>query len=528
MALLLAVAARAENVQSEIETLRKEMADMRERLISEKEAAKAETQNVRKDMAKLQSQVNDLKMAESPIVSDVEKLLPVGNVFDKPVNTGAGRVKIGGLVQAWYYALERDTKGLLNSRPAGFVDHGIAGSQNTFQTRRAELNFTIDINQYVTAFMKTDFAADADPSRSTYVSLSGSNQGFIKAALNNRIRNNDGTIPAVLQDALINFHSFVPHHDLTIGQMLPYFGEEEFLPSSGTDFVERSWIGSVAPRDIGVVLHGAWWDDYQGVAYQGAGNTGRVQYWLGAFNSTSYYHDGTTQLAADNNASKDFLGRLMVRPLWDYTYGRLELSAAYGFGKHGNTPLNQAIHELNAAAAFPYLNGAPPSWGQRFNAFVGYQPQRFAKGLWFKYEYAWLRDTTATIPNTTGVFSTTGAAAPDHYQPFSSSGYYVSAGYNLGKVNSLYCLPDWIKHLEFDARYQRYENIWNQSSGKGGTRINTFATQQATFGINYYIRGNYAKIQANYDIVRDPKGTSDYRFHSVRNDSFSMNFQVMW
>ncbi len=520
---------RAEVSDADIQAIKKEMAEMRERLVREKEAAQAETAAVHSEMKQLRSQVSELKHAETPILSDLEKALPPPPLpKEYPVTTSGSRVQIGGLLQVWYYAMERDRNGLFSNAAAGNVDHNIAATQNTFQVRRAELNTSVEINDFVRAFMKVDFAAESDAFRGTFAQLSGSNQGYIKAGMNNKIGSPTGSAPAILQDTLINFHDFLPHHDFTIGQMLPYFSEENFTPNGYLDFVERSWMGNLASRDIGAALHGAFIYDGGGAAYQGVGNSGRVQYWLSIFNSPGYYHDGATQLTADNNSSKDFLGRLMVRPLWSYCLGHLELSGAYGFGKHGSTPLNQAVHQINSAATTPYLFGAPTTWGQRWEAYAEYRPQSFARGLWFKYEYGWVRDSVSIVPGKAGLFSPTNATAPDQYQPFPANGFYASAGFNLGQMNDMHCLPNWTRGLEFDARYQRYSNVWNQGAKDGGEHVNTFATKQATFGVNYYLLGNSAKIQANYDLIRDPKGNSDYRFHPVRNDTFSMNFQVVW
>jgi hypothetical protein len=84
-----------------------------------------------------------------------------------------------------------------------------------------------------------------------------------------------------------------------------------------------------------------------------------------------------------------------------------------------------------------------------------------------------------------------------------------------------------LKGFEPALRAQRFSNVWLQNQGTP-YKVSTFNTTQYTAGLNYYIKGHNAKIQANYDIVRDPRGDSFYRFHHVKNDFFSMNFQVMW
>ena len=48
-----------------------------------------------------------------------------------------------------------------------------------------------------------------------------------------------------------------------------------------------------------------------------------------------------------------------------------------------------------------------------------------------------------------------------------------------------------------------------------------------TGGINYYIKGHDAKIQANYNFVWNPNpDRPDLSFHNTRDDSFVVNFQV--
>jgi hypothetical protein len=497
------------------------------------EVSLAEFEAMKKEMADMRQQMNGMKGADMPVVSEVDTMLAPQCVKDQPVTTNVGKMKLGGLIQEWYYATERDTKGLFNNPSAGITDYNIKASQNTFQVRRAELNWSMDIHENITGYVMGDFAREQDAFRGTFEQLSGSNQGFVKAGLNTKLGAPAGAAPAILQDAIINVHDLLPHHDITIGQMLPYFNQEDFNPNGWLDFVERSWIGNFYPRDIGVVLHGAWWcDDPKGqVAYEGAGNPGRLQYWLCAFNSPGYYQDGATQDTADDNASKDFLGRLMIRPIWNDCFGKWEISGAGGFGEHGSKPLNQAVEALNAAGAT--LTGAHKTCGQRWSAYTEYHTGCFAQGLWFKAEYAWVKDSTANVPDgsgtagVTGLFNAPGNAPPDHYEPFVTTGMYASAGYNFGNVGYKDCLPCWAKSFELDVRYQHYTNVWTQNPSVA-YKVNTYATDQGTFGVNYYIKGHSAKIQMNYDIVRDPEGNADFKFHAVKNDVFSMNFQVMW
>jgi hypothetical protein len=189
--------------------------------------------------------------------------------------------------------------------------------------------------------------------------------------------------------------------------------------------------------------------------------------------------------------------------------------------------LNQEIGVLNAAAAAPYLTGTPTTYGHRYEGYLEYKPGDWATGLWFKGEYAWIKDSTANVPGTTGLFDPAGNGPPTFYQPFVTEGYYASVGYDLGAAKGDW-IPCWAKNFEFDARYQRYSNVWMQSEGNPN-EVLTFFTKQETLGVNYAIKGHHnAKIQANYDFIQNPTGNASYHFHQVQNDVFSMNFQVMW
>jgi len=530
--------ASAEISKADFDAMQKQLADIQTQLNKERAASAAEIKSVKGELSELRQHQVNVKGAESTVIREVETTLTPNAIPGQPVTTAIGKMKIGGLVQVWYYAIERDREGLYKFEQFDDFDHNIGVSQSTFQVRRAEINFTMDIHENVTAFMMADFARESDSVRGQFANLAGNNQGFIKGntVVASQILGKDlkigspaGSAPAILQDAIINFHDVIPHHDISLGQMLPYFSQEEFAPNGHLDFVERSWIGNFVQRDLGAVIHGSCWGNGGGSAYQGAGDAGRFQYWLGVFDSAGYYQDATTQSRPDNNASKDFLGRVMVRPLWNDCMGHLELSGAFGLGRHGSTPLDQAILAVNSSGSGPaiggfFINGTRETFGRRASAYVDYKAGDFAKGLWTKFEYMWIHDSCSNIPQTTSLFNTTDLG---HYEPFSSTGFYASAGYRLSESNYSQCLPCWAQGFEFNARFQRYTNVWTQNNSNA-YKVETFATKQGTLGINYYLVGQNAKIQMNYDIVRDPKGQANARFHAVKNDFFSMSFQVMW
>ncbi|HLX63334.1 MAG TPA: porin, partial [Planctomycetota bacterium] len=214
----------------------------------------AEFDAMKQEMQEMRKKMNGMEQNAMPVMSDVDHALAAQCLTNECATSAVGKLKIGGLVQVWYYAIERDTQGLFSSPGNGVVDHNIAVSQNSFAIRRAELNFTMDIHEYVTAYVMGDLARESDIFRGTFAQLGGGNQGFVKTGLDNKVGAPLGAAPAILQDAVINLHGVIPHHDITVGQMLPYFSQEDFNPNGWLDFVERSWIGNFYPRDDGAVL----------------------------------------------------------------------------------------------------------------------------------------------------------------------------------------------------------------------------------------------------------------------------------
>ena len=88
------------------------------------------------------------------------------------------------------------------------------------------------------------------------------------------------------------------------------------------------------------------------------------------------------------------------------------------------------------------------------------------------------------------------------------------------------------------------ENILVADLVQPNAHTDVFATDVWTAGINYYIKGNNAKIQLNYNMVDSPDagatvtrgfpgavGTATgprRNFRGVDNNSLIVNFQVAW
>ena len=285
---------------------------------------------------------------------------------DAKATTRNGKLNVSGLLQVWYYSIKNDSRGPFHNPVAGILDTNQTLDNDSFRIRRAEIGFEVAVHENVSAYIKIDPAAEAasfpnlavNPHRLANVSpeFNAVNGPFLGATTANvlAVQTGAGQIPTLLQDAIINVHGLLPHHDITSGQMVPFINEENIGNNGELDFVERSYIGNSVSRDIGSVIHGTWWcDDKKGGIYEGLGDSGRFQYWLGLFDGAGNYHNsGGAQLnRSDDNDQKDFVGTMLVRPLWDDCMGHLELGAAVEFGNHGESGAGlQATAPINGLA----------------------------------------------------------------------------------------------------------------------------------------------------------------------------------
>ncbi|HYG74318.1 MAG TPA: porin, partial [Planctomycetota bacterium] len=308
-------------------------------------------------------------------------------------------------------------------------------------------------------------------------------------------------------DAYINFHGVIPHHDYSIGQFKPAFGEEGIRSNAQLDFVERSFVGQLGDRrDLGIQAHGTWWDD-------------RFQYWIGAFNGAGNYYGsaGDFQNRSDDNDEKDFSYRVLLRPLWkNECWGSIELGFSSVMGTKGESagqlPLDAPVNGLNRNQ----------SWAIRHAGWASYLPGGPVKGLWLRGEWGYIKDRNA--PGT--VVDVANVEIQQAGKPFVSTGWYAAAGYKIS--DSVFCdsAPGWIKPFEVALRYDTFENV-QVADLTNQNHTDNFSTNVWTVGLNYYIKGHDAKIQMNYNIVEDPDIDNDARsFHDVKNNSFVVNFQV--
>jgi hypothetical protein len=506
------------------------------------EASQAEIEALRKEIDSLRRQLNGSSAAMPR--SSVESAMAGKYGPGASVITKSGKLTISGLLQVWFYAFQQDNRGIFDDpNGTGVLDTNAASDNSSFRIRRAELTFTMDIHENVTSVVRIDPAREAT-SFPTFPSNQGNsgNASMFKTANNlapevdaaigpgagmtgavSKVQTGAGAVPRLLKDAYINYHGVVPHHDFTVGQFRPQIGEEGPRGSAELEFAERSMIGQLTEdRDLGIQMHGFWWDD-------------RFQYWLGGFDAAGgYFYSNMNR--ADTNDDKDFLVSTMVRPLWkSETWGSIELGYSFEIGKHGKdgtiTPLETPVNGVNIT----------PTKAMRHAAWASYKPGGPVKGWWMRGEFQWIRDRAnpATVVDLAGGGGTdfsggggVGGTAQDGGKPFSIQGFYASTGYKLSDSVFADSAPSWLKPFEVAFRYEQLGNVWvvNTFSAENPTRDTwVMQTKVYTAGVNYYIKGHHAKIQADYNVVLDPHGSrmqDAWGMRGVKNDNFIINFQV--
>jgi len=506
---------------------------------------KAEIEALKKDIEDLRKR---LSATSASTKSGVERTLDNRYGPNATATTKTGKLTVGGLTQIWFYAFQKDNRGLFDKADAGasIPDTNEGQDNSSFRVRRAEIKFTMDIHENVTGVVMIDPAREATSfptvtdnqatSNSIFKTLNqvapefDSNNGPGLGSTNSisNIQTGAGAVPRLLQDAYINYHGVIPHHDFQVGQFKAWMGEEGIRSSAQLDFAERSFLGQHVDnigRDLGITVHGTWWED-------------RFQYWAGIFDGAGNYFGtvalnspgGQEQNRADDNNDKDFNFRVLVRPLWNDLqdcanwYGRLEIGASGRGGRHGENllagrdPIGAPINGLDRER----------TWATWYDAWLYYAPGGPVRGLWLRGEATWIKDRNA--PNTVVDLDGNGASSSSGFQQTNAKtmavyGAYGAIGYKIS--DSIWCdtAPGWLKAFEFAARVDTFQNVWTANAADPGV-TDAFRTIVYTGGVNYYIKGHDAKIQAMVNSVENPEGTATHHFHDVKNDSFVMNFQV--
>jgi hypothetical protein len=262
----------------------------------------------------------------------------------------------------------------------------------------------------------------------------------------------------------------------------------------------------------------------------------------------------------DDNDQKSLTWRILVRPLWkNETWGSIELGASGEHSRHGEAG-NPTI--LGSGAFPPGTPGIPDVDGldhrrtraNRYYAWISYRPGGPVKGWWLKGEWGWMQDRNVAgavrkFTGTSGAIGATNAGilAPNASQrepnPFHVEGFNFATGYKISDSVFKDSAPGWLKNFEFAFRYEQFQNVTVGDLVNGDRHTDVFATDVWTAGINYYIKGDNAKIQINYNVVDNPdagatvtrgftaaNGADHFRrnFRAVDNNSLVVNFQVAW
>jgi len=493
-------------------------------------------ETLRKEVDALRKRLNDRAFAP---ITRVDAITEKHYGPDVPVSTNAGKLEISGLLQIWNYSITNDSSDVFGNREGGSTSDAI--DNDGYRIRRTEITFKLDIHENITAVIMID------PSREALSSAPiPSNAGLFKSRLENpsvaagspvaltsvgRVQTGAGASNRMLQDAYINYHGVIPHHDVQLGQFKPHMGEEGTRSSAYLDFAERAMVTqSNDLRDLGIQVHGTYWND-------------RFQYWVSAFNGAGNFFgtainaaSGQTsqdfQNRSDDNDSKDFLGSFLVRPIWfdkECTwYGHMELGYSGQVGKHGEghreNPIEAPNNGLNRADLYAH----------RHAAWFMYRPFGHARGLWVRGEYGYQHDRPA--PLAVNALGLGGGAFGEQTSPnpINREGFYMSTGYKLSdsifadRLSKGGFWNNLIQPVEFAFRYERFENIITEDLVAPDIRSDLFNTEVLTAGVNYYIKAYNMRVQVNYMAVNEVTNDSNEArgLREVKNNVFIFTYQV--
>jgi hypothetical protein len=503
------------------------------------DAAKADIDALRKEFDDLRKQADSLPLSSR--TGSVDRALDNRYGPNAPVTTKDGKLKLGLLDQVWFQAYSKDNRGLFDKAGgAAGPDTNEATDNSTYRVRRTEMYFTMDIHENIQAFVNWDpareaqsypIATDNQANQSIFKRINQDAPEFDAAngpklastTLVSQIQNGTGSPERTLKDAWINYHGVVPHTDFQVGLFKARLGEEGLRNPGELDFAERAmgtFLVDDKQRELGALAHTTWWDD-------------RFQAWLGVLDGAGNFYasaGGGNYNRSDDNNDKDFNYRVLVRPLWndihETWWGRMEIGMSAQMGHHGGSgsldPVDNPVNGLNRER----------TWATFDDGWFYYAFGKKLSGWWTRAEFEWLKDRNAPgqVADLNGDGVSLGGNAQGNPSPFSTNGFSVSTGYKLS--DSIFAedcdsgILSWLKPTEFCFRYDTFGNV-ETATQNDPNKTWVYKTTIGSAGINYYIKGHNAKIQAMFNYVRQPDGDA-FGFHNVQSNSFIMAWQVYW
>ncbi|MBW3637246.1 MAG: OprO/OprP family phosphate-selective porin, partial [Armatimonadetes bacterium] len=361
--------------------------------------------------------------------------------------------------------------GLLHVNSLNFfsddVQNGGTRGTDTFRLRRGQIRLTAPaITPRVSATIMFDPTRTAATRNST---------GGTSAT---RLRQN------VLQDMILSYQlsqNANSSHFVDVGQFKIPIGYESLVSSGALQNVERALV--FTQRDP---FTDSGYGDVRDTGIQLRGRAGQFDYRVGVFNG---FGDRQNGLALSD--AKAILARLAFKP---QNIEGLEIGVSGGKGKTGT---DQTLGTGANLVSNPRVDR------DLFNAFATYKKDRLT--LIGEYLKGDSQDIFTTATSGTPAVSLTTAQTRD------ISGYYAHIGYLLRPK------------LEATLRYDQFKSgdISSPSNTAAqNSRLGDSTVRDITLGLNYYLKGNNAKIQTN--LVRRSSGGGVTLNPALRNDQLQL------
>ena len=258
------------------------------------------------------------------------------------------------------------------------------------------------------------------------------------------------------------------------GQFKVPFSFEELTSSRFIDFVERSVVNNLVPaRDVGAMLHGSLFG-------------GMLEYAAGIFN-------GTGQNNPELNDSKDYAGRLLVRPFRLMNIPALEKLHVAGHITYGDQNSGLSLRGRTDARFefFPRVNTNGDRYRYGFEAVYAYGPF----GLYGEYVKTEEERKACSIQSATACTGGTDLA------DIEGEGWYVAGTFfvtgeekvhgKAPKVKSMNPRTGDFGALELVARYAQLDfDSDSQIPSVGSTQPGPNRVDALTVGFNWYLSPN--------------------------------------